>query len=430
MLSVGSEFALRDSGRSVRVVRFIGEGSQGSVFEAAVGADAEPAALKWYFDASATEAQRRALRELIDRGAPNSRFLWPFELVEQPGERGFGYLMPLRRQSAVSLAELLTGKVDVPFSTVCMLGVELAGSFLDLHSQGLCYRDISFGNIFFDPATGRPAICDNDNVGVDGESESFVLGTKKFMAPEIIAGGQKPSIATDLYSLSVLLFYLLMVGHPLLGAAELEFTTWDEDAERIMLGERPLFVFDPHDDRNRPLPDMHGSVEANWQMYPEFIRDDFVIAFTDGIADPLNKRVRESYWRLDLARLRDSIQRCPSCRKENFWTGAENRVCWSCRTALPAPIRLEIDRRPLVLNEDSVVSAHHLAVNYDYATVVGRVAEHPTNPGRWGLRNESSSSWSVQLPTGSLVVVEPGRSVGLVAGAQIRMGQTDAVLAV
>ena len=37
------------------------------------------------------------------------------------------------------------------------------------------------------------------------------------MAPEIVRGEALPSTATDLYSLSVLLFYLLMVSHPLEG---------------------------------------------------------------------------------------------------------------------------------------------------------------------------------------------------------------------
>ncbi len=46
-----------------------------------------------------------------------------------------------------------TGKVDIPFSVATTLCMELAQSFLRLHSEGLCYRDISFGNVFFDPST-------------------------------------------------------------------------------------------------------------------------------------------------------------------------------------------------------------------------------------------------------------------------------------
>jgi serine/threonine protein kinase len=44
-----------------------------------------------------------------------------------------------------------------------------------------------------------------------------IRGTDRFMAPEIVRGEALPSVKTDPYSLSVLLFYLLMVHHPLAG---------------------------------------------------------------------------------------------------------------------------------------------------------------------------------------------------------------------
>ena len=73
--------------------------------------------------------------------------------------------------------------MDASFSTVAKLCMGLADCFLQLHAQGLCYRDISLGNVFFDPRTGRPLVCDNDNVGVDGRDQARVLGTSRFMAP-------------------------------------------------------------------------------------------------------------------------------------------------------------------------------------------------------------------------------------------------------
>jgi len=429
VLSVGSEFMLSASRRACAIRSFIGEGSQGSVFEVAVGPDASPAALKWCFPKTATADQRASIEHLIDRGAPDSRFLWPTELVELPTEVGFGYLMPLRPASSAGLSELLTGKIDVAFSVICTLGMELASSFLALHSEGLCYRDISFGNVFFEPASGRPLICDNDNVGIDGMSPSFVLGTRRFMAPEIVRREASPSTNTDLYSLSVLLFYLLMVGHPLVGRREMDFSMWDDRAESELFGADPLFVFDPVDHRNEPVDDVHGSVLENWELYPEHIRRLFTTAFTVGLTDPRNGRVRESVWRSSLARLRDSILRCAACKKENFWHGVEGRTCWFCERPLDTPIRLEVDGRVLVLNEDTVVRAHHLSPTYDDATVVARVAPHPDRPGRWGLRNESPVTWSVTLPTGETTQAEPGRAVGLLPGTVVQMGPATARIA-
>src|SRR5256885_1046760 len=83
----------------------------------------------------------------------------------------------------------------------------------ELHARGLCYRDISFGNAFFDPETGEVLICDNDNVTVDAQAKGGVYGTPRFMSPEIVRGETAPNSQTDLFSLSVLLFYMFMMHH-------------------------------------------------------------------------------------------------------------------------------------------------------------------------------------------------------------------------
>lgn len=426
-LAAGSEVHLPQTRRVATVRRFIGEGSQGAVYDVVTEPTGEHHALKWYFPSLGNERQRRAIDELIERGSPDHRFLWPTEIALVPGSPSFGYLMPLRDQASVGLADLLTGKVDVPFSTICTLGMELSDTFLSLHNEGLCYRDISFGNVFFDPRTGRPLICDNDNVGVDGASPSAVLGTRRFMAPEIVRRESAPSTATDLYSLAVLLFYLLMVGHPLVGRRELEFDVWDEGAESVLFGREPRFVFDPDDDSNAPVPELHASVLSNWALYPDHIRQLFTQAFTVGLTDPHNGRVRESIWRSALSRLRDLVMRCPACSKESFWKGpGQTPRCWSCERSLGDPVRLVIDGRPLVLDKDTTIHRHHLHLDYDFATVVGRVIPHPTRPDRWGLCNESPTPWNVVLPNGERTVAEPGRSVGLLPGTVVELGRSSA----
>ncbi len=103
-------------------------------------------------------------------------------------------------------------RIEPTFRALATAGLNLSHNYLLLHSQGLCYRDISFGNAFFDPDSGDILICDNDNVSVDGAGLLGVLGTPRFMAPEVVRGEAVPSTQTDLFSLSVLLFYMLMVA--------------------------------------------------------------------------------------------------------------------------------------------------------------------------------------------------------------------------
>lgn len=429
MVAEQSQVRLTPTGRTATVGRFIGEGGQGAVFEVHPDDGSPALALKWYFDHTATRNQRSAIELLVDRGAPDEHFLWPLEMAETDGSAAFGYVMPLRPDGFASLTDLLTGKITASFRTICMMCMKLTGSFLALHNQGLCYRDISFGNLFFDPESGTPLICDNDNVGVERDSSSNVLGTRRFMAPEIVRGEALPSTTTDLYSLAVLLFYVLMVGHPLLGRRELDFRCWDENAERQMFGVNPLFIFHPEDRSNAPSGEHHGAVLQYWPLFPGSIQRLFVQAFTDGLEPDASKRVRESVWRSAMADLMANVQRCPWCRSESFYDpDRPDQICWNCKRELGAPLRLEIDRHRVVLNDDTRISVHPLRHNYDFTTDVAEVATNPSRPDAWGLRNLSEHEWTVTLPTGDEHTVTPGQAIGLVPDATIDLGGSTAVI--
>jgi serine/threonine protein kinase len=79
--------------------------------------------------------------------------------------------------------------------------IHLVEAYRALHSQGIAYRDISQGNVFFDPATGDILVCDNDNAVVDGR-QAGIEGTMEFMAPELVRGdpGASPSTQSTWFS--------------------------------------------------------------------------------------------------------------------------------------------------------------------------------------------------------------------------------------
>ena len=82
--------------------------------------------------------------------------------------------MPLRDPRYKGIVGLMKRRVEPTFRALATAGLELAHSFLELHVQGLCYRDISFGNVFFDPQSGDVLICDNDNVTIDGAAPVMI----------------------------------------------------------------------------------------------------------------------------------------------------------------------------------------------------------------------------------------------------------------
>ncbi len=407
------------------ITRYLGGGSQGEVYVAALSG--KELALKWYHPQAASRAQRQILQDLIQKGAPYATFLWPLEIVQTPQKKGFGYIMPLREARFKSIVDLMKGRISPSFNTIITAGLELVQSFQRLHSLGLCYRDISFGNVFFDPHNGDVLVCDNDNVGVDGAAGLGVLGTPRFMAPEIVLGQAQPSTQSDLFSLAVLLFYLFVVHHPLEGAREAAIHCFDLPAMNSLYGSEALFIFDPEDESNRPVAGLHDNALIFWPLYPRFFRQVFTKAFTSGLHDAAHGRVRESEWRAALVRLRDSISPCPACGAENFFDADEHPQpwkCWSCQNPLQDPMRLVTRQETVVLNHTTCLYPHHLdpAAPYDFSTVLAEVTRRPDNKKIWGLTNRSTKPWRLLGADGSEKGLPPGRSVALTAGLRIDFG--------
>ena len=127
--------------------------------------------------------------------------------------------------------------------------------------------------MFFDPASGDILVCDNDNAVVDGR-QAGIEGTMEFMAPELVRAdpGATPCTQTDLHSLAVLLFMMLMNHHPLLGAREYHIRLFDESAQALLYGREPVFIFDPADESNRPVPGYHETVLATGDAAPGSLR--------------------------------------------------------------------------------------------------------------------------------------------------------------
>jgi eukaryotic-like serine/threonine-protein kinase len=432
MLRPGQSVRCQPSGMNCVIETLLGAGGQGEVYKARLGNEA--VAVKWFFPQMGTVEQRAAIELLVRTGAPSEHFLWPLEITDAPGVPSFGYVMPLRPARFKNIVDLMKRRIEPTFRALATAGLNLSHNYLLLHSQGLCYRDISFGNAFFDPVNGDILIADNDNVSVDGAGVLGVLGTPRFMAPEVVRGEAVPSTQTDLFSLSVLIFYMLMVAHPLEGQKETEIKCLDLPAMTKLYGTEPLFIFDPDDKSNAPVPGIHDNALAFWRIYPQFLRDLFTRAFTEGMRDPLHGRVRESEWRAAMVRLRDAIFYCHHCSLENFYDGEALKarggnpgLCWSCATELRLPPRLRIGKSIVMLNHDTQLFPHHVDEQklYDFSTPVASISTHPTRPGIWGLKNLSQVRWVITKAGGEVKDVEPGQSFTLAAGTKIQFGNTS-----
>ncbi len=401
----------------------LGAGSQGEVWKAAD--DGKPVAVKVYHHHTATPEQRAALERLIDKGSPAPCFLWPTAMVEEAESKRYGYIMDIREPNFRALEDFLARRVQPSMRVLLTTGMKLANGFLRLHSSGLCYRDISFANVFFDPKTGEVCICDNDNVDVSGAETGGVLGTPRFMAPEVVRGEAAPSAETDLYSLAVLLFFLLYGGHPLDGRREANIRCLDVPALERLYGFDPIYIWDPNDHSNRPVPDTHKNLIAFEKMYPGTLADLFQRSFTEGLHYP-SKRVRESEWRKALSGAIDSIWLC-GCGAESFYdpvaVSSGNKHCWSCRKPLALPPRIKIEDAVILLNRATRLFGYHVGSTRDDDTPIAEVVQNPQKPDLFGLRNLGAEKWTLTKPDGAVVDVPPGRAAPILDGNRVHFGQ-------
>ena len=425
-LGMNQSFKTATTNQLGTIVRLLGSGTQGEVYEAALNGG--KVAVKWYHAQFSSAYQRATIESLTRKDPPGPSFVWPLEMIHVDGHASFGYVMPLVEGQFCHLTDLLEQRVDTTLKTLATTGYNLADAYHGLHSQGLCYRDISFGNIFFDPGTGAIKICDNDNVAIDGDRDCSVYGTSGFIAPEIVRGESLPNIQTDLHSLATLLFYVLLQSHPFEGALETKVSVLDEEARTRLYGTDVCFIFDPSDDSNRPDPDRHKNALIYWALYPRFLRKVFTQAFTRGIRDTETGRVRENEWRHAMVHLRDSIFGCPSCGRENIYCrervkkhGSLSR-CWSCGNKPGIPPRIRTTSSTVTLERGVCVYAHHFGKPFNFGSPIAEVEETCARKKSIKLRNRSQITWQVKAGGTRWQQVQPGESLRLSADAEIRLG--------
>jgi serine/threonine protein kinase len=144
---------------------------------------------------------------------------------------------------------------------------QIADSVLIIHDRNIVHRDLKPENLMF--ADRECTVLKLIDFGIsamlrsDDELLYDRVGTRTYMAPEIITGGGygKPA---DMYSLGVIM-YILLVGYPPLdpeeGITELEFP--EEDWEEISQDAMDIIVNLLHDDPTMRM-DIHEFLAHPW----------------------------------------------------------------------------------------------------------------------------------------------------------------------
>jgi eukaryotic-like serine/threonine-protein kinase len=312
----------------------------------------------------------------------------------------------------------------------------LSDAIFRLHIRGLIYCDLSLTNIWMNAESGEIKIIDNDNIIFSNEA-SGIGGTKDFQAPEVIlqelaSGRAQLSADTDRHSLVNVLFHILFHGHPFRGQREIELKVDNDETATDLFGKNPIFIYDPSNTKNRPNPEVHAVVDFYWPQYPPFIRELFIKTFTNGLKDPVNGRIRESIWRKNLLRLRDSVIRCSACGADYMLDADPSEphhpgeyACSSCGTLQKVPKRLIISGRGvshgIYLNENMYLYQTHIDNSYNIDTRIGQFESRTKGDIKMiGIRNISQTTWSYAVAGKQSQNLAPGKAVVASADIQIQ----------
>ncbi|MFA6291131.1 MAG: SUMF1/EgtB/PvdO family nonheme iron enzyme [Victivallales bacterium] len=308
-----------------RIVRKIGEGGMGSVFEAVQESLGRSVAIKVLPGKLASDPQfvKRFDREagtlsqlrhpniggIIDRGSVNGTYYFVMEYVAD------------KNGNTVTLQDLINQR-KLEGNSVLKFTREIAGALAYAHSKGIIHRDIKPSNILIDEHSAARVV-DFGIAQILGEEQTKRLhltmtgesiGTPQYMSPEQRTDATKADTRSDIYSLGVMVYEMLTGGFPE-GA-------WDLPSE---LGCDPKWD-SIIENSIRKLP------ERRFQTMSDFLSSLDVMGHDSSAPKEVTvsaEKVKEERYRTPVPST--ILGKCPACRVEN---SGDNKFCNGCGASL------------------------------------------------------------------------------------------------
>ncbi|MBK7584992.1 MAG: protein kinase [Myxococcales bacterium] len=214
-------------GGKFRIIRMIGDGGMGAVYEARHEVLGTSVALKFLH----TELARRQglatrfLQEARVSASIQSPHVTKVTDVEQTAD-GTPYLV-MELLSGESLQQLLDRQRKLPKDQAIDFALQILSGLEAAHALGVVHRDLKPDNVFITPSTGGP-VCKLLDFGIAKLRQTndynkgltrpgALMGTPEYMSPEQLYSADRVDHRADLYSIGVLLFEMLAGERPAIG---------------------------------------------------------------------------------------------------------------------------------------------------------------------------------------------------------------------
>ncbi len=136
-----------------------------------------------------------------------------------------------------TFSELLQSHGPLGPREAALVGIDVCKAAAAVHAAGFLHRDIKAGNVMREEG-GRILLMDFGLTHKSGNDDS-PRGTPAYMAPELLLG-QPATVASDVYAIGVLLFFLTTGQHPVAGANLAQLVhAHATGARRTLLDVRP-----------------------------------------------------------------------------------------------------------------------------------------------------------------------------------------------
>src|SRR5688572_3185417 len=194
-----------------RLTNKVGEGSYGSVYRAWDSELERDVAIKiLHRRVGDTRLRERLLQEGRALAKIQHNNVVRVLGIEAHGDR-VGLCMEFVRGK--TLADVVRGQHKLSAAEAVLIGEDLCRALSAVHRAGFIHRDVKAKNVMRDD-TGRIVLMDfGTGRSAEAQNTNDRAGTPLYMAPEVLEGEQA-SVRSDVYSLGVLLYYLVTGEYP------------------------------------------------------------------------------------------------------------------------------------------------------------------------------------------------------------------------
>ncbi len=214
-------------GGKFRIVRMIGDGGMGAVYEARHEVLGTSVALK-FLHAELARRQglaTRFLQEARVSASIQSPHVTKVTDVEQSAD-GTPYLV-MELLTGESLQQLLDRQHKLSKDQALDFALQILSGLEAAHALGVVHRDLKPDNVFITPSTGGP-VCKLLDFGIAKLRQTndynqgltrpgALMGTPEYMSPEQLYSADRVDHRADLYSIGVILFEMLAGERPAIG---------------------------------------------------------------------------------------------------------------------------------------------------------------------------------------------------------------------